>query len=374
MHYVKKSVKFDSDKLDLEAALDKAGFGLYGFLLTCLTSLILISFTCIAYGSPFIVPTSACELKTTSSQQGMLASGTIISLLIGGVIWSYLADTRGRRAMLLIALLGASVLNIIATISVNWIMLLVFQVLAGVFAAGIYSVSMTLLSESIPMAYRNTSVLIVSSVMMLAQGIMALFAIPIIPLRFSHYLPSLGIYMNSWRTLMLVYSAPAVICAVCLFFMQESPKFIFNKKDDIKALEALRAIHRINNWRSKEEFQLKGLVKDESLQSTDNASVKDQILPLLQAPFLKYTIIMLFMNVGQQAMAIAFTMVAQYLGIVASIQILNWLLKVNCAAGFYFFGTLYISAAVAAFFLPDDRTLQPTEPTTTEVENSEKKT
>lgn len=86
--------------------------------------------------------------------------------------------------------------------------------------------------------------------------LLSVVAIPIIPLRFSYYIPSLGIYMNSWRTLMLVYSIPALICAVYLFFMQESPKFIFTKIDELKALEALSAIHRINNWKAKEEFQV----------------------------------------------------------------------------------------------------------------------
>ncbi|CAB3257974.1 unnamed protein product [Arctia plantaginis] len=290
----------DSDKISIEAAITRAGFGLYGCLMTALTALILIAFACIAYGVMFIVPTSACELQTTTAQQGLLASAPIISLLLGGVVWSYLADTRGRRAMLLICLAGGTLFNLIGTISVNWIMLMVFQLIAGIFAAGIYSVSMTLLSESVPMTHRNSAILIVASVMFLGQGIKGLIALPIISLTFSYYLPSLGIYWNSWRTLMLVYSIPAIVSGLALFFMQESPKFVFNKRGETESLEILKRIHRVNNWRSKEELLIKGIIQDELILPKTQSSVRDQLFPLFKAPLLKSTIIMLFMNLTQQ--------------------------------------------------------------------------
>lgn len=154
--------------------------------------------------------------------------------------------------------------------------------------------SMSLLSESVPLAKRNPVVLLVSSIFLLSQGIMAgermkqrysricyvvsiksyhfymsyhfyksnyyfmisVLAIPIIPLSFSYYLPALGIYWNSWRTLLVVYSFPSIITAVWLYFMQESPKFVFIKGDEDRALQILRTIHRINNLRSKEDLEV----------------------------------------------------------------------------------------------------------------------
>ncbi|CAB3235218.1 unnamed protein product [Arctia plantaginis] len=297
-----KSV-MNSDRLPMEAALDKVGFGLYGYLLTVLTGYGIISFACIAFGSMFIVPTSACELQTTSGQQGLLAAGPIAGLLIGGLAWGYLADTRGRRSMLLVSLSGAAFFNLIATISVNWVMLMIFQFFSAIFASGIYLMLMSLLSESVPMAKRNYVVLLVSSIFLLSQGIMAILALPIIPLKFSYYLPALGIYWNSWRTLLLILSLPALSTAFCLFFMYESPKFLFAKGNEARALDILRKIHRFGKSKPKEELGVKGLLKDENAAAAGPIPAKDQIVPLFRAPLLKYTIIICILYVAQQMSA-----------------------------------------------------------------------
>lgn len=147
--------------------------------------------------------------------------------------------------------------------------------------------AMTLLSESVPMSKRNLVVLLVASIFLLSQGIMSgtkilliflklgirilndvlwnpghiftffsVLAIPIIPLTFSYELPSLGIYWNSWRTLLLVYSAPGIICAMCLFFMCESPKFLFAKGRETEATTVLKKIHKLNHFGPKEELNV----------------------------------------------------------------------------------------------------------------------
>ncbi|KOB70227.1 putative SV2-like protein 1, partial [Operophtera brumata] len=86
------------------------------------------------YGSTILVPTSACELQTTATQQGLLAAAPVVGLILGTVLWGYLADTRGRRSMLLVALLGGAVVNCLASLSVNWIMLMVLQFVASILA------------------------------------------------------------------------------------------------------------------------------------------------------------------------------------------------------------------------------------------------
>lgn len=286
------------EKLSFEAALDKAGFGLYSYIMTSLAGLAIISFACIVYANTIIVPTSACELATTGSQQGLLAAGPVVGSVLGGLTWGYLADTRGRRKMLLVALVGAVVFNLIASISVNWIMLLIFQFIASLFGSGMYSMSMSLLSESVPMAKRNLVVLLVSSIFLLSQGIMAVLAIPIIPLSFSYYLEALDIYWNSWRTLLVVYAVPSVLTIIFISLMKESPKFVFVKGDEPRALEILRTIHRVNHLRSKEEFEVQGLILEENTGSSGSA--KDQIVPLFKQPLLKYTFIVIILFTFQQ--------------------------------------------------------------------------
>ncbi|KAH9628098.1 hypothetical protein HF086_018314 [Spodoptera exigua] len=378
-----------AEKLSFEAALDKAGFGLYSYIMTSLAGLAIISFACIVYANTIIVPTSACELATTGSQQGLLAAGPVVGSVLGGLTWGYLADTRGRRKMLLVALTGGVVFNLIASISVNWII-----------GSGMYSMSMSLLSESVPMAKRNLVVLLVSSIFLLSQGIMAVLAMPIIPLSFSHYLEALDIYWNSWRTLLVVYAVPSILTIIFISLMKESPKFVFVKGDEPRALEILRTIHRVNHLRSKEEFEVR---YDEIVHVIRLVGRRNMVLvvttlcgvsgilvnlvpnaiasAILFAILLQgvvviglYTaIVVAIFPTNLRAMAIALPMTFGRIGTFASVQIINLMLVNSCEAGFYLFSCIFGASMIVALFLPDDRRLhKPIAPAPeTKVENDE---
>ncbi|KAL4702827.1 hypothetical protein ACJJTC_003985, partial [Scirpophaga incertulas] len=295
-------VKNENSKVPLETALEKTGFGLYSFSYAMLTGLIINAYIFVAFGSSIIVPTSACELNTTTGQQGVLAASPVIALLVGAMVWGYLGDTRGRRSMLLVSMVSAAVVNCIASLSVNWIMLLILQFIAALLASGQYTLSMTLLSESIPQAKRNLVLLLVASIFLLSQGFSAILAIPIIPLTFSYHIPTLDIYWNSWRTLMVIYSIPSFVAIAWLYFMTESSKYILAKGDEQGALEILRKIHRINHLNSLEKYEIKSLLKE--VTKEDKPPAKDQIVPLFKAPLLKYTIIMSMLYILQQVGAL----------------------------------------------------------------------
>ncbi|CAH2040157.1 unnamed protein product, partial [Iphiclides podalirius] len=267
--------------------------------MTCYAGFTIIAYVCIAFGSTIIIPASACELNTTNSQQGYIAAGPLVGIILGGVVGGYLGDKFGRRRVLLIALITAAIINGIASISVNWVMLMILQSIASFCAAGEYSLSMTILSESVPMAKRNLVVLLVTSIFLMAQGVMAVLAIPIIPLPFSNYISALDIYWNSWRTLLLVYSAPSLVSAAWLAFMLESPKYLFTQGREEEALKIIRTIHRLNKGKSAGELQITGLVTD-AQQINGPASSKDQIVPLFKLPLVKYTIIVTALHMFQQ--------------------------------------------------------------------------
>ncbi|CAH2269721.1 jg18948 [Pararge aegeria aegeria] len=221
-------------------------------------------------------------------------------LILGAVLWGYLADMFGRRYTLMISLLAAATVNALASISVNWLMLMFLQFFATFLCAGQFPQAMTIVSESVPMGKRNLSILLVGSIFLLAQGLMAVLAIPIIPLTFSYYLPSLGIYWNSWRTLLLVYSSPSLLSALWLYFMCESPKFLFSKGRETEAMEALTKMHRLNNFGSNTELQIKGGILLEPAEGGESNSGKTTCAPLFKSPLLKSTIIMTILFLFQQ--------------------------------------------------------------------------
>ncbi|CAG4933557.1 unnamed protein product [Parnassius apollo] len=213
---------------------------------------------------------------------------------MGGVVGGYLGDKFGRRRVLRFTLILGAVINGIASLSVNWVMLLTVASLAAFCGASIFSLAMTFFSESVPKHKRNLLILLVNSVYILSQGILAVIAIPIIPLPFSYYIPGLGIYWNSWRTLLLVYSTPGLLAALWLCFMLESPKYVFAQGREEEAIDIIKTIHRWNHGKSATEIQIKGLRLDEK-QVVGQTSSKDQIVPLFKKPLLKYTVIITLM-------------------------------------------------------------------------------
>ncbi|XP_045767301.1 putative transporter svop-1 [Maniola jurtina] len=299
---MERSQNADASKVTFEEALDRTGFGLYSYLVVSLAGMIVIALVCTAFGTNIIVPTSACELGTTTTQRGMLAGAPVIGLILGGPLWGYLADVWGRRYTLIISLLAAAAVNALASLSVNWLMLMILQFFATFLSAGQFPQAMTIVGESVPMAKRNISILLVGSIFLLSQGLMAVLAIPIIPLTFSYYLPSLGIYWNSWRTLMLVYCTPSLVCALWLYFMSESPKFLFAKGREAEAMETLRKIHKLNNLGSNTQLQISGGILLESIERDESKLGKKskQVAPLFKTPLLKSTIIMAILFLFQQ--------------------------------------------------------------------------
>ncbi|GBP21561.1 hypothetical protein EVAR_9746_1 [Eumeta japonica] len=261
--------------------------------------------------------------------------------ILGSFVWGYMGDTRGRRFSLMIALTGSGLINAVASISPNWIVLMILQFIASLFAAGQYMLSMTLLGErhaagapqpraapglqhlpTVPGPHGSVENIFFYYFYSVANFIMSfvraqltnslsskrakrMLAIPVTSLTFSFELSGIGIFWNSWRTTLLIYSIPSFLCVLGLLFMEESPKFVFSQGDDENATRILKRIHRMNNGKRAPELQIEGFVQDEMTSSKDTnksalQSLKDQSVPLFRKPLLKYTLIVGCLCVLQQ--------------------------------------------------------------------------
>ncbi|VVD01484.1 unnamed protein product [Leptidea sinapis] len=261
------------------------------------------AFVCVAYGTTIIIPASTCELETSVTQRGFLAAGPII---------------------------------------------------------GQYFQSLTMLSECVPARKRNMVVLLASCWALLGQGIMAVLAIPIIPLTFSIPLPTLGIYWNSWRTLLMVYSVPSIVSAVWLGFMQESPKFMYSKGRVDEALQILQKIHKINHLGSPEEFGVINRVgrRNMVIIIASVCGLCGIAVNLVHNVFASGIFFLIFLfgivvmglytaiavslfPTHLRALAVSLSISGGRIGTFATVQILNQLLESNCEAGFYGFASIF---------------------------------
>jgi VNT family MFS transporter (synaptic vesicle glycoprotein 2) len=64
----------------------------------------------------FIIPAAQCDLDLSLSEKGLLSSVSFIGVVVSSYMWGYLADTRGRKNILVVSLSISSLTTIICSI------------------------------------------------------------------------------------------------------------------------------------------------------------------------------------------------------------------------------------------------------------------
>ncbi|KAF9823690.1 hypothetical protein SFRURICE_013171 [Spodoptera frugiperda] len=265
------------------------GYSRYNACLFILCASIIVGMTYEIFSVSYIVPASVCELHTTSTQQGLMASVPLIGIITTSHIWGYLADTRGRRKILIISMTMTYLAGTAATLSPNWIVLSLLKLLSSSSVSGSMALSMTLLSECTPSEKRSGLVLLTTSAYLISIGIMAVIAIPVLPLTFSFYIPVLDIYFNSWRLLNLIFAVPCALSGIGCYFANESPKYLVSVGREEDALEVLKRMYV--SALELEEGQVSSFTKGFW------GSVAAQTIPMVKPPLLKNTLLLSFLFV-----------------------------------------------------------------------------
>ncbi|CAG5033885.1 unnamed protein product [Parnassius apollo] len=286
------------EKVSFEDALNMTGFGKFNYLMMLLVASIIMGMAFEIFSVAYLVPASACELETVSSQQGLMAGTPLVGIIATSHFWGYLADTKGRRKILCWCLsLGFSA-GALASLSPNWIVFALLKFASSCGVAGTYALVLTLLSECTPEKRRFALIALTSSIFLGCTGLMAILTIPVLPLTFSYYIPFLKIHFNSWRLLNIIYSLPCAVAAIGISRAYESPKYYLSVGREEEALKVLKGIHLINKGK-KSVFKVKSVTLDE--ESAGNniqglwASIVSQTVPLLKPPLLKNTLLLSLM-------------------------------------------------------------------------------
>ncbi|KAJ8724649.1 hypothetical protein PYW08_016123 [Mythimna loreyi] len=290
-----------ANKVPFEEALNMTGFSRYNLYTFMLCGSIIIGMTFEIFSVSYLVTASTCELGTSSTQQGLVACVPLIGTIAMSHVWGYHADTKGRRKILIISMTLTYIAGTLAAFSPHWIALGFLKLLSSASVSGGYALAVTLLSECTPMARRNSLILLTTTIHLASMGVMAIIAIPVLPLKFSYYIPYLGIHFNSWRVLDLIFATPCAISAIGCYFAFESPKFLVSVGRDEDALQVLRGIFTMNTGKSAEHYKVDALDLDEEHNSGVNksfwSSIAAQTLPMIKPPLLKYTILLSFLFV-----------------------------------------------------------------------------
>lgn len=90
----------------------KPEYGSFNYFLMIISGVVLYTVVLETVGVAYILPMLECDLNLTSSEKGILSGATLFGIICSSHLWGYLADTKGRRAVIMPTLFVAFVVSV----------------------------------------------------------------------------------------------------------------------------------------------------------------------------------------------------------------------------------------------------------------------
>ncbi|RZC42795.1 synaptic vesicle glycoprotein 2B [Asbolus verrucosus] len=300
--------KGPSGKADFEGAIELAGYGKFHYILLAVCGFVSTSEEMDVISMSFILPSAQCDLHLSTQSKGWLNSIIFIGMMAGAYVWGSVADTLGRKKVL-IAISFMNALCIVASsFSQTYELFMLFRFLNGAALGGSGPVIWSYFAEFQPKSKRGSMLSFMAAFWTLGNLFVAGLAWLIIPTDIGFHHESFT--YNSWRIFLLICAVPSFIVAALLFFLPESPKFLLSRGRSEEAIEIFRQIYRTNTGRDKDDYPVKQLILDDLPEKpiTDTkkvikgkykimlSDIIDNSKQLFITPILKFTLISITIN------------------------------------------------------------------------------
>lgn len=127
-----KTSQPSSDKADFEHAIEMTGYGKFHYLLLAICGLVSTSEEMDVISMSFILPSAQCDLHLNTQTKGWLNSIIFIGMMVGAYVWGSIADTLGRRKVLIVISFMNAVCIVASSFSQNYLLFMIFRFLNGV--------------------------------------------------------------------------------------------------------------------------------------------------------------------------------------------------------------------------------------------------
>lgn len=300
----------ESAGADYENALVSTGFGKFHYLLLTICGLIYsntaIGITIIS----FVLPSATCDFQMTSEDKGWLTASPMLGMVIGSYFWGCLADTKGRKVVLIAALLLDGVCGLISSVVPQFWLFMLLRFFNGFGITGAMGICFPYLGEFQPTKYREKILCWMEMFWTLGIILLPLIAWAIIPLDIA--VSPNNFRFGSWNLFVAICALPSLALGFWLFFFPESPKFLIECGEPDAALEVLKDIYQSNTGNGRNDYPIKSLKekeKNSGLSSKTNKSIRslsirkpkefkmlageiwDQTKALCRPPYLKNTVL-----------------------------------------------------------------------------------
>lgn len=170
------------------------------------------------------------EFGLNDAQLASLASIVFVGLAVGATISGYVGDRMGRRIPIISCYLGVAILAVVSAFMWNFVSLLVVRFLLGIVMALGMPVSLTLVSEMSPKAWR-VALMGARGIVFAMGGLLACIIVVI---------DNPGLKGLHWRVDVALSAIPSfVFGTLAFFFLQESAVFLADKGQHARAKEVL---------------------------------------------------------------------------------------------------------------------------------------
>lgn len=307
---VKGAVKGSGNEKISNTTLDEAmlltGFGVYNILHMLMCGIILMGVIMQSLVLGYVMPAAQCDLALTLQQRGWLAAIPFLAIILTSYFWGYLADTQGRRPVMLVSMTLSAIFSVFTSFAPNLVSFAALQFISCIFMSGPSAVVYTYLGEFNNLRHRDKMVTFGSSFVGIGTVVLPAISWLILPLEFYYPLTMLNISYRPWRLLVVACALPYSVGAALLVFAPESPKFLNAVGRQADCLEVVKKIYSVNQRMPKESFEVKSLVV-ENQSSKEEAgtglaalfrSMRAQTMPLFQKPLLPWTCLTCFVQFG----------------------------------------------------------------------------
>ncbi|KAM7397076.1 hypothetical protein PAMP_020073 [Pampus punctatissimus] len=236
-------------KLTFEEAVEEAGFGLFHWLLLVVCGWANASDAVEILCVSFLLPTARCDLLLSSSDMGLLTASIFLGMMVGGYVWGYLADQRGRCRVLVVSLTVNGLFGGLASMAPWFWLFLLLRFISGIGVGGSIPVIFSYFSEFMPRLRRGAMISALATFWMAGNILAAGLAWLVIPTSWAHF--SVGrLHFQSWRVFVVLCSVPSLTSAVLFkLLMPESPKFLMEAGREEEAIHVFRLMFELNMWK-----------------------------------------------------------------------------------------------------------------------------
>ncbi|KAH8381388.1 hypothetical protein KR093_003933, partial [Drosophila rubida] len=265
----------DSDK-----AIVASGFGRFNIILLIFAIFATCANMFESTTMSYILPIAECDLHLTLTDKGVLNACAYAGMIISAIPWGYLADTKGRRNVLLYGYFCTCICVLGSALSQNFIMLVTFKFLGGLMVNGPAAVLFTYLTEMHGPKYRSHVLMAVGMITSATLLLLPVLAWAIFP-RDWDFLLFGSLAIHSWQIFLFACALPSFISGLVLLVMPESPKFLISQGRNAEALQVLQKMYYMNTGKPKNTYPIKSLIlevpsrdaqKDEAIYTIDSKS------------------------------------------------------------------------------------------------------